>query len=182
MKTPNKADSQAFREEWAQFFGDTPPFGWRLRARDTPWLRYHALPDSKRYADNDAERATILLRANTIGDRLLSAGSSCWYVEARFDDEGSDPNSMVEFREMDDGEELVWRFHVRPVEWCACAFDAKLRAVADDELEVLWMRRSDGTIFAPYDGGFDLFPRSFDDVETLKEERADWLSSHPSGL
>lgn len=182
MEASNKADSLAFREEWAQFFGDTPPFGWKLRALHIPWLRYHALPGSKRHAEDDAECSMILSRANVIGERLLNARSPCWYVEARFDDEGSDPNPMVEFREMDDGEELVWRFHVRPVEWCAGAFDAKLRAIADDELEALWMRRSDGTVFAPYDGGFDLFPRSFDDVETLKEERADWLSSHPSGL
>jgi hypothetical protein len=140
------------------------------------------LPESKRNAENDSEGATILWRANAIGDRLLGAGSPCWLAEARFDDEVSDPNSSVEFREMDNGEELVWRVDVRPVEWRTGAFDAKLRAIADDELQALWMRRSDGTVFAPYAGGFDLFPRSFDDVETLKEERSDWLSSHPSGL
>jgi hypothetical protein len=42
-----------------------------------PLVRFHAQPGSKRYAENEDERQTIIFRANVLGDRLLSAGTPC---------------------------------------------------------------------------------------------------------
>ncbi len=39
-----------------------------------------------------------------------------------------------------------------------------------------------GAIFSPYDGGFDLFPHSQSEVESLKAEWVDWLCLRPDGL
>jgi hypothetical protein len=58
-----------------------------------------------------------------------------------------------------------------------------LTAIANDEVgPTLWMDRRSGSIFAPYDGGFDPFPHSQGDVESLKAEFSGWLSPHPCGL
>jgi hypothetical protein len=44
------------------------------------------------------------------------------------------------------------------------------------------MSRKTGKIFAPYDGGFDLFPSPGEEVAQLKSRFSEWLSSHPEGL
>ena len=61
-------------------------------------------------------------------------------------------------------------------------FDARLLEIADDTERSLWMNRATGAIFAPYDGGFDLFPCSHADAAALRTEHADWLSDYPGGL
>jgi hypothetical protein len=62
-------------------------------------------------------------------------------------------------------------------------FDKLLTAIADDEVDfVFWMNRENGAIFAPYDGGFDLFPSTDAQVDELKKSYPDWLSSHSQGL
>lgn len=176
-------DAQTFRDEWRAYHKDIPPTGWALReSQSAPWVRYHALPDSKQYSEGDSERATILARANAIGDRLLGDGSPCWWVEARIYDLPGAGALAGEFQVNGDPDEPVWHFYVRPVEWKAGRFDDDFTAIADEKLMGLWMCRSNGVVFAPYDGGFDLFPPSFGDVEILKTERPDWLSSEPSGL
>lgn len=175
--------AQMFGEEWRAYHNDIPPTGWALReSQSAPWLRYHALPGSKRYAENDGEQAAILARANAIGDRLLGDGSPCWWVEARTDDLPGTGAFAGEYQLGGDPDEPVWRFYVRSVDWKAGAFDDYFTAIADEKLMGLWMCRSSGAVFAPYDGGFDLFPSSFDEVGILKTERSDWLSSEPSGL
>lgn len=179
----DSTDAQAFLEEWVSRFGDTPPLGWKLRAKQTiPWIRYHALPGSKRYAENEEERVTVLQRGNAIGDRLLGRRNACWYAEAVWDETEPDLSSAIEFREIENGEKIVRRFQVRAVEWGSGEFDEKLRSIANDELRGMWVRRSDGAVFAPYDGGFDLFPSSFDQIADLKRERPEWLPSNPDGL
>jgi len=44
------------------------------------------------------------------------------------------------------------------------------------------MNQNSNAIFAPYDGGFDLFPPSQLDVEHMRELHPEWLSSYPDGL
>lgn len=84
--------------------------------------------------------------------------------------------------EDDDPDSPMCRFYIRADEWQPGEYDEKLLALADDEIRVIWMRRDNGAVFAPYDGGFDLFPATWEDVALLKEERRDWLSDHPEGL
>jgi hypothetical protein len=46
----------------------------------------------------------------------------------------------------------------------------------------MWVSATTGAVFAPYDGGTDLFLPTADDVASLKREFSDWLSDHPGGL
>lgn len=69
------------------------------------------------------------------------------------------------------------------VRWQGGVFDKVLKDVADDATgPTLWCDREYGRVFAPYDGGFDLFPISMAEVAELKARHKDWLSKEPSGL
>jgi len=173
-----------FSREWAKLHPDRQPMGWMLRTDDSlPWLRLHALPDSKRYAENGSERSEILSRANEVGNQLLGAGEPCWMIEARTDDCTSAGELAGQFDDSDEYDTMIWRYFVQSVNWRAGAFDKVLMDLADDApYSVVWMARESGAIFAPYDGGFDLFPSEYLQVDTLKAQWSDWLSSHPEGL
>ncbi len=84
----------------------------------------------------------------------------------------------------DDGdEEMAWAAHVDSVQWHAGTFDPLLLSIADDEADrTMWMNRSNGALFSPYDGGFDLFPDTEAAVRRLKKSYGGWLSPHPDGL
>jgi hypothetical protein len=77
---------QQFRTDWSNRFGSLPPIGWVLRESGRPWIRFHALPASKRYPEDAAERATILARAYALGGEILGEGKECWCVVSRFSD------------------------------------------------------------------------------------------------
>jgi hypothetical protein len=51
----------ALTELWRQHWPDCPPVGHKLREpyRDL-WVRFHSLPESKRYAEDESEYAVVL--------------------------------------------------------------------------------------------------------------------------
>ena len=174
----------SFELDWEKWHSGRQPIGWRLLTDDTlPWLRLHSLPNSKRYADNNSERETILGRANAIGDHLLGTGSDCWTVQSRADGIGGQGEYAGEFAEDEEPGSTVWRFFAQRVIWKAGTFDNELLEIAaDGPFYQIWMNRDTGAVFAPYDGGFDLFPADWRQVDMLKAQWSTWLSDHPSGL
>ncbi|WP_200926706.1 DUF3885 domain-containing protein [Sphaerimonospora mesophila] len=55
--------SALWRERWPL----CPPLAYELKnAYHDRWVRFHSLPDSKRYADDEAEYAILLHRYNTV--------------------------------------------------------------------------------------------------------------------
>ncbi len=85
--TRDDAVAAEFRRDWARFHPACFPLGWMLRGRTgSPWVRFHALPGSKRYADDQAQRDVILSRAYALDDRLLGVDQCCWVVEAETGD------------------------------------------------------------------------------------------------
>jgi hypothetical protein len=62
-------------------------------------------------------------------------------------------------------------------------FDSLLLDIAYDRaLRTLWMSEATGSVFAPYDGGFDTFANSEHAASLLRGQFADWLSDRPDGL
>jgi len=62
-------------------------------------------------------------------------------------------------------------------------YDALIRLVADDEApRLLFAGVARATIYAPYDGGADLFFSSPTAVEVAKSEFRPWLSAREDGL
>ena len=181
-----------FAIEWRSSFGDALPAGFLCRAALADrWLRIHSLPESKRYGETDAERAEILYRQNAVASYVLGDGADCQLVITRFGKarvwsssealplNGGTPEHVLSAGDQDD--EL--QFFALPVKWTAVTFDELILAVADDRTgPVLFANVQRDCIYAPYDGGADLFFRNSDTAARAHERFQAWLSAREDGL
>ena len=189
----------SFENAWTQFHLGEPPIGWMLLGEGAAnRLRFHSLPASKRYADTDEERSLLLGRQNVLAFEVLG-DRPCWLVQAHWvlqpgeRDVADQHDPFRATREWkldfafeileDDGEEgRPWRVHAAQARWAPGRFDDLLLSIADEKAgPTLWMG-TDGAIFAPYDGGVDLFLPGAEAVQRLAAQHPDWLPTHPLNL
>lgn len=65
-----------FQQIWQKFHPASPPVGHVLKwTEPSLWLRFHSLPDSKRYAESEQEMMEILRRMAILGDEVLGVGA-----------------------------------------------------------------------------------------------------------
>ncbi len=173
-----------FWTDWRKFHGELWPVGWALRQSQLlPWLRLHALPESKRYAQNHAEQRIILDRAYELAEHIIGESELCWQVTASYGNWLPSSENVMLIDDENEHEASGLHFDAISVQWGRGAYDAILTDIADDKTpHILWFGPSKGSIFAPYDGGFDLFPRSHKHVEDYRNLYSEWLSKHPEGL
>ena len=190
-----------FEVAWREAHPDCEPVGYRMRfAGARHWIRFHSLPLSKRYAETDDEWCILLQRQNTLASEVLGAGGSCWLVQTCWrTSEGMidiadvhDPFRATReqglafafsFRDEDDEDSTPWDVNAAMVAWNEDRFDGLLRDIADERAApTLWMSAATGSVFAPYDGGVDLFLTDRSMADKLSARHADWLSTHPEGL
>ncbi len=205
-------DIKAFKVQWSGWFPNAPPLGHLLRELiPDVWLRIHSLPDSKRYAESTAEWRELLYRQNSAATALLGAGRTCVVVVARFaaigvrmhdqlaSNETNEPDALVALNPtlvgpLDDSwpgtnavrahyeDSRVW-LYAAPIIWKSGGHDALLRSVASDETgRVVIVECSSGRVYAPYDGGADLFFRTQTEKREAGELHRAWLSPLSSGL
>ncbi len=191
-----------FQHLWSRFHEGHWPIGYMLRQSGAAnWVRFHSLPESKRYAETDDERGVILRRQNALAAAVL-ASDPCWLVQTHW----VTPDGTIDWADQhdpfaatrqfaleptfdfvdpdeDDEDPAEWRVHAGPVRWTDGAFDNLLTSIAEDIAgPTLWMSEATGSIFAPYDGGVDLFLAKAEQVAELKARHRDWLSIHASGM
>lgn len=185
---------------WNRFHSGHAPVAHLMRHTGAKhWVRFHSLPESKRYADNDDEVAVVLQRSHAMADLVLG-DAPAWLVQGRAEWPDMDEpiielsDSHATIREFGlqpsphiypegDEDEPAWRPYAARVQWVADRFTPLLRRCAEDlEGPTLWISEATGGVFAPYDGGADLFLPTVDEVARAKTRWPDWLSSHPAGL
>lgn len=175
-----------FKAEWERFHGNTPPIAFMLRdVAGKPWVRFHALPGSVRYAKTRQEQDEIRRRAAVLANETLEEGCDCWLVQSWREEDSKPSNSVsdCEIRYREDGDEFQWVSSASRVRWHEDAFGDLLGDIAEDRTgPTLWFDDKTGRVFAPYDGGFDLFLTSVEEVREFEKRHEGWLSSHPSGL
>ncbi len=169
---------QTFAEEWRGAFGDVAPLAHHMRRRpEILWTRFYALPEGKRYAQDALERAEVRRRGERLAAEILGSRSACWLVRRWT----SQPAPTLQVPEP--GEAFDWLLEVRP---CppSSRFRAQLLERVADYLErsVLLMNRDTGAVLAPYDGGFDVFPRTPAEAGRLRHVYAGWRSSRSDRL
>lgn len=186
-------DEQAASTElWQQRWPRCPPVGYKLRDpyRDV-WARFHSLPGSKRYAEDESEYTVVLERYNTVLDELF-AGADVYVITPLWTSGAEVPSSQPVtgywqslLVEDDPGPEFRTHCHLFTVRraWQRGCIDDLLRDTADDEAAGILitdtrMRR----IHHPYDGGADVFLTTPEERDRMRDRHADWLSRHPSGL
>jgi hypothetical protein len=173
---------------WNASWPDTPPIAFLLRdAHPDRWVRFHSLPGSERYAETDAERATILARHHAVLEALGASGR-CVVIWARFSsDRGSNPSvpGEVFWQSVENADyfEEPAQLYVSSIPYPSPDFDDVLRAAADWELAHAVVGPEDlGWLYHPYDGGADVIARSPEERDRLRAQFRDWLSPDPLGL
>lgn len=188
-----------FDHWFREHFGATAPVGYCLRAdHGDRWLRLHSLPGSKRYAEEDGERAEVRRRAWAAAAALFPAGSAVWLVVPSFYEAPSIldrlPVTLVAGGRYEHPlfcEPL--RVDVAQITWPhgPGLFEALIDEIANDALRAVWFSVATGEAFAPYDGGIDLFVASEARVEASPASRKDalrrmfprdWFSPRADGL
>jgi len=144
---PAEIAAADFRRDWAQYHPGCLPLGWALHSHAaSPWVRFHALPGSKRYAENATDRDITLFRANALGDRLLGIGQCCWFIESEAGDPSRPGEVTLTAVETDDPDDPAWSFYARREPRQAGAnCDALRLSIADDgPKRAIWMRCENG--------------------------------------
>ena len=189
-----------FLTRWQSHYGDCPPAGFLLlETFPERWFRIHSLPDSKRYADTARETSALLARHNTVASDVLGDGSSCVVVtkseynprvgrpvrgHVQFGRLGMKPLVLVTANNPNDTGSgwSIPLVHARVV-WQPGVLDDVLVDVANALLGPFLLFSEDtGRVYAPYDGGADLFLGSEPERDAFRQKYSSWLSAHPSGL
>jgi len=183
---------------WRSQFGEIAPRGHLLRrALSEHWVRFHSLPDSKRYAESVEEYAELQRRHLAVASALFGAGEPLYVFRAHIGDprlRGRARHQLAgrQFREAvavlplesrgwDEDED---RMHVRALvtKWKPDFFEAAIRLLADwKEVGISFVSPATRNIFCPYDGGMDVFTFSIV-PEELRTRFTSWRSARPDGL
>ncbi|MFE4513898.1 hypothetical protein ACFRMQ_06815 [Kitasatospora sp. NPDC056783] len=192
MDRGDRGELTALTALWERRWPGTEPIGWELGRGDRDvWVRFHSLPESKRYPDDESEYAIVLERHNTVLDELF-AGSEVYVMVPRWSDRSSAPRMNRDARRWrtwlradDTVPELSFYCHVfvERRQWRWGGLDRLLRRVADDiEGGVIIAGPGLRRLYHPYDGGADVYLTTAEERDRLKERHAEWLSPYPSGM
>ena len=193
MKAADVDYPSEFQTKWTGAFGETLPLGWTLRhANVLHWTRFHALPLSKRYAETLDETNAIVERAAKIVNFCFEANTPTWIVVPVFADdiEHVSPalqtlkltEAMTVLPSEDDQFEDECKFYARKALWTGSQFEYFINNIADETIRGLMYSENNETVFAPYDGGFDIFTSEITTVQELETAFADWMSGRSDKL
>ncbi len=192
--------SHTTREYWSTQYPESDPIPYLLRTTyRSRWVRFHSLPESKRYAENEFEYQTILDRHNQVlqflaePDELLtftSTGYSETEVAVRAPqlaelDPSAEHWTTIAKHEIDNDPEYpnFWHSFAAHYRWRPQVFDSLLRLVADDTVANTMILSTTGHwIYHPYDGGADVILGTTAERDQLKAQFSSWLSSRSDGL
>ena len=162
------------------------------------WVRFHSLPGSKRYPDDEAEYAIVLERHHALLVELGPDDEELYVVTREWNGDSEPVARMARLREVDPDAQH-WNSCVHDDEFpddilyeheyvsrgprSRQALDPLLRQVADEVIAgVILMPLDLRWLYHPYDGGGDVFAPSAAIRDALKAAHPDWLSTHPSGM
>ena len=185
--------SEQIASAWNARFELAGPCGFLCReAHHELWVRIHSLPESKRYPENEADRAEILRRHNTVASVILGENAECTVFAARFgrlpEIDGGTLVGIGDLRfahvpalSINEGNESIQFFAAQTV-WCFGVFDDLILAAAENSIgPILFANLNTGTAYSPYDGGADFFLTSPSDVKSAKDSWRSWFSLRADG-
>jgi len=191
-------DTSTLSTLWQRRWPTASKLPYELRGLRDQWVRFHALPDSKRYPATNAEYRTIMARHNTILAELV-AETTVLVVTAGYSD-AAEPERPFRCPETvtahpgatywtsactgeEPGFESWIHLYVSEVPWTQGSLDTLLRQVADDIIANVLVADPDlRWLYHPYDGGMDVLLSSTTKRDALRDRHMDWLSARPDGL
>jgi hypothetical protein len=193
------------RHFWQEHFPNCPPvsylFKWKLIDR---WFRFHSLPESKRYVENDSEVAELIERQNTVLLDVIGENNECILVTGNYsnsllEENIKDCSALAEFNfqefiklpkqdfdseEIEADEEPIYislLFAIHNLK--RGSLDNVLLSIADWKIRHTFVLNYETKrIFAPYNGGVDVILKDVQERDEFKLKYKDWLSSYPGGL
>ncbi|MFD8783306.1 hypothetical protein [Kitasatospora sp. NPDC059599] len=184
-------DLEALTGRWERRWPGSLPVGHELdeRGRDV-WVRFHGLPDSKRYPGDEREYAIVLERHNTVLDELFG-GAELYVIIPAWTSDPPAPaarpgtthwRTWLQTDDPDPAFRTYGHAYVEQLPWRRGCLDGLLRQVADEEVAGVIITDTDlRRIHHPYDGGADVFLTTTAERDRLKARHAGWLSRHPNG-
>lgn len=179
---------------WERTWPRAEPLGYLLRVEYVDqWVRFHSLPESKRYAENATEYDEILRRHRTVLRELRgSVGTAGLFVIAadwRWRDlaAGWSKNRLPgawpwRSSEADEDPDVGRNYFWAASGLSDAEVDSLLLAAADDQGRFVIGAPGLEWLYCPYDGGADVLLPGAVERDALKARHSDWLSSHPDGL
>ena len=157
-------------------------------------MRFHGLPEGKRYAETREEAAEILRRHNAVASALLGEGEPIAVVCTGYSDsekpvppENHPALAWLQFAHVDsmdaDDSAMYWHFWTAPARWKSGRFDEILTGVAGEEIaNVLLVQPDRRAVYHPYDGGADVIGADIFVRDSLRRDFRQWLSLRADGL
>ena len=185
---------------WQRSFPDCEPIQYELRqAFPDRWVRFHSLPESKRYPDDEDDYATLLARHNTVLASLTHAGEPLALLTAGYSataeptrnevwhalDPQASPWRTFAMHEYTDvfEEPNFWHVFASSHPWLPGGFDPIVRLVADETVaNVMVVPLDCRWLLHPYDGGMDVILDSTATRDALKASFPEWLSDQANGM
>jgi hypothetical protein len=198
-------DANQFRHFWQEHFPNCLPVSYLFK-RDLAnrWFRFHSLPESKRYPEDQIEVAELLARQNTVLLDVIGTDNECVLVSGNYADLPLVENlkhcpalaqfqfhefaklSKQEFDPNDsepNEEPLYLTLLYETHKLKQGSLDEVLLCVADWKIVNFFVVSCERQrIFAPYDGGVDVILKDTEERNKFKAKYKDWLSYHPKGL
>jgi hypothetical protein len=192
---------EKFKQNWDQSFPNAPLIWFLFRdIFKARWFRIHSLPESKRYAENQAEMSIILDRQNHLltdlfgddskiflvtGDYLWSGIASDQSIDERLNDYQftrlDDINlHLINAEDYDKGD--LYSPFFAEISWKVGQHDELLKSIAEDQEQAFFVCFDKKIIAAPYDGGMDLILRDGSTRDFYRKKYQDWLSNSENGL
>lgn len=171
-------------------FDNIPPLGYILRdIFKENWLRVHNLNNAKRYSDNLQESTEIIFRNKMAFDESIKNNAIGFLTTFDLDLNELDNQwikllNLQYFNQYDISEDEEPYFVTTYSFIFDELYENMILDIANDEFDgkILFYSLSNGNIFAPYDGGIDLFIFNKNKYSLFKNNFKDYLPKKESGL
>jgi len=178
---------------WISEFTSVAPAGHVLREHlHERWTRFHSLPESKRYAENEPENVELLTRHLSVANELFEVGEPIYVYRSHLHEKKLKGRhrhkiasrqlreAMVKLSTSTNANEAEDdHYYVRALvtTWAPDFFDVLTRQIADcRESGITFVAPSTRNIYCPYDGGMDVFVFSVS-PSGLESKFRSWMSS-----
>ena len=193
-------NQQQLNDVWQRHLASCEPVAHLLRVQLADrWVRFHSLPESKRYPETEKEMAIVLGRHNAVISTLVGEERNVTLLSTEYSEAVSPHRSQlaelglckneapwrsVAMHKIGDdwGEPTYWHVFSSNVPWNPGTLDGVLRFVAVDKVANVMLMSSQGWLYHPYDGGADVVLPTQAERNLLASEFSSWLSKHPAGL
>jgi hypothetical protein len=187
--------------DWNRWFSDCDPIGHHLRvAHIERWIRFHSLPESKRYSEDETEIELILERHNCVLEGLAKGSEKIVLLTTGYSDcpdlhcrdevfSTLDPHASLwrtiamDQVDVNFQEPTYWHVFASEWQWRPRVFDPVVRLVASGVLANIMIVANDCRwLLHPYDGGMDVILDSTKRRNELKAKYGEWISATQDGL